>query len=79
MSDAVPDIIRPASSQARGPMKVDDQHGTTSADVPIPLTVITKVDSKPSHGEVPGTEAYDMRKGDAKPDIVRKTGDVHSE
>lgn len=44
----------------------------------IPKTVITKVDSEPTHGEVPGTDAFDMRKGDAKPDIIEKRGDVSS-
>lgn len=55
-----------------------DQGSDTSAEVSIPKTVITKVDSEPAHGEVPGTDAFDMRKGDAKPDIIEKRGDVSS-
>jgi hypothetical protein len=33
---------------------------------------VEKIDSKPSHGEVPGTNAYETRKEDAKPDIVEE-------
>jgi len=44
--------------------------------LPIPITKVEKVDSEPSHGEVPGTEAFEIRKGDAEPDIVEEVGDV---
>jgi len=37
-------------------------------DIPIPITRVERVDDEPSHGEVPGTEAYDMRTADAEPD-----------
>ncbi|KAI1323351.1 hypothetical protein F5Y16DRAFT_384033 [Xylariaceae sp. FL0255] len=37
---------------------------------PIPRTRIEKVDDEPSYGEVPGTEAYDMRTTDATPDEI---------
>ena len=37
---------------------------------PIPITRIEKVDDVPSHGQVPGTAAYDMRSKDAVPDEV---------
>ncbi|KAK2601734.1 hypothetical protein QQS21_004722 [Conoideocrella luteorostrata] len=37
---------------------------------PIPKTRVEKVDSSPSHGEVPGTEAYKMRESDAQPDEI---------
>jgi Domain of unknown function (DUF5102) len=36
----------------------------------VPVTRVEKVDNKPSYGEVPGTEAYNMRAEDARPDQV---------
>ncbi|KAL9132236.1 MAG: hypothetical protein Q9217_000040 [Psora testacea] len=78
-ADAVPDVIRPLSSQNQSLTDADYKRGAKSPEVPVPTTIITKVDSNPSHGEVPGTEAYNIRKGDAKPDIVEKAGDVQSE
>ena len=77
-ADAVPDVILQAGEHDGAPV-ADDRSGSISADVPIPTTVITKVDSEPSHGEIPGTDAFDMRKGDAKPDVVEKKGDVSGE
>ena len=77
-ADAVPDVILQAGGHNEAPV-VEDRGGRISADMPIPTTVITKVDSKPSHGEIPGTDAFDMRKGDAKPDVVEKKGDVSGE
>ncbi|KAK1782056.1 hypothetical protein QBC45DRAFT_403639 [Copromyces sp. CBS 386.78] len=35
---------------------------------PIPRTRVERVDDKPAYGEVPGTQAYALREGDAKPD-----------
>ena len=77
-ADAVPDVILQASEHHEAPV-VEDRGGSISAETPIPTTVITKVDSNPSHGEIPGTDAFDMRKGDAKPDVVEKKGDVSGE
>ena len=37
---------------------------------PVPKTRVEKVDDKPTHGEVPGTEAYKLRSNDAVPDEV---------
>ena len=77
-ADAVPDVILQAGAHDEAPV-VEDRGGSKSAEIPIPTTVITKVDSNPSHGEIPGTDAFDMRKGDAKPDVVEKKGDVSGE
>ena len=77
-ADAVPDAILRASEHGEAPV-VEDQGGSITAEIPIPTTMITKVDSNPSHGEIPGTDAFDMRKGDAKPDVVEKKGDVSGE
>lgn len=50
---------------------------STPGGLPIPMTVVEKVEpSSPSHGEVPGTVAYDMRKMDAEPDAVREAPDI---
>ncbi|KAF7549866.1 hypothetical protein G7046_g8197 [Stylonectria norvegica] len=43
---------------------------TRGASSPIPKTRVEKVDDEPSYGEVPGTEAYKMREGDAIPDEI---------
>ena len=74
-ADAVPDVVLQASDDESSPHS-KTQTNNVSSKIPVPKTVITKVDSKPSHGEVPGTDAFDMRKGDAKPDMVEKKGDV---
>ncbi|KAJ5386725.1 hypothetical protein N7509_009266 [Penicillium cosmopolitanum] len=37
---------------------------------PVPRTRVERVDSNPQHGEVPGTEAYNIRDQDAVPDQV---------
>lgn len=73
-ADAVPDVIYKASGSETG--SPSERRSASSKGVPVPRTVITRVDSKPAHGEVPGTEAYDMRKGDAEPDVLEKKGDV---
>lgn len=73
-ADAEPDIIA----------SIDDSSGNSSrprghstpGDLPIPTTKVSVVDSTPSHGDVPGTAAFEKRKGDAKPDIV-ESGDDH--
>ena len=46
---------------------------TSPGGTPVPRTVVEKVDTEaPSHGEVPGTAAYDQRLMDASPDLVIK-------
>ncbi|CUS09034.1 unnamed protein product [Tuber aestivum] len=37
----------------------------------IPLVLVEKIDERPSHGEVPGTEAFEKRTADASPDVIR--------
>ncbi|KAL9115901.1 MAG: hypothetical protein Q9227_000269 [Pyrenula ochraceoflavens] len=69
--DAVPDeveIIPEGRSSNRNSM-VDGSR--TPGGTLVPRTVVEKVDpSSPSHGEIPGTEAYEKRMADAAPDIV---------
>lgn len=73
-ADAVPDVIL-QTPEGEESTNDTDRGSDISAEIPIPKTVITKVDLEPSHGEVPGTEAFDMRKGDAEPDVVEKKGE----
>ncbi len=73
-ADAVPDVIRPIGDHET--IDSEDQGAMTSPETPVPTTVITKVDSLPSYGEVPGTKAFEMRKGDTKPDLVEKKRDT---
>ena len=71
MADAVPDEVRPLGSGTQSP-KSEESESAKSTLPSIPTTIITKVDSEPSHGEVPGTEAFEKRKEDAEPDVVEK-------
>ncbi len=50
----------------------DAQSGpvTPARASPIPKTRVEKVDDKPAYGEVPGTQAYRLREGDAEPDEI---------
>ncbi|KAI9719278.1 MAG: hypothetical protein M1812_003608 [Candelaria pacifica] len=74
-ADAVPDVVLKAPKDDDG-AAAKSPSGHTPGDLPIPSTVISKVDSKPSHGEVPGTDAHAIRQSDAKPDAVEETGDA---
>ena len=73
-ADAVPDAIAKAPEPASPSFSPEPPKSPGHPD--IPQTVITRVDSEPRHGEVPGTEAYNLRKKDAEPDILEKKGDV---
>lgn len=72
--DAAPDVVlkTPEAEKTQDTEgdsnNLDRPASTTSTS--IPETVITRVDSKPAHGEVPGTEAYEKRVLDAAPDIL---------
>lgn len=43
---------------------------------PVPKTRVEKVDDSPSHGEVPGTDAYAKRQADAEPDEIAVDQDL---
>ena len=77
-ADAVPDLVLQAPQRDEASIG-EDRGDRISPNIPIPTTVITRVDSEPSHGEIPGTDAFDIRKGDAKPDVVEKKSDVSGE
>ncbi|KAL8871586.1 MAG: hypothetical protein Q9174_002610 [Haloplaca sp. 1 TL-2023] len=74
-ADAVPDLViqSPKSKATFGEVSPGS---APSPEIPVPTTVVTKVDEEPRHGEVPGTEAYNMRTEDAEPDVVETKGDA---
>lgn len=74
-ADAVPDLVVRLGEDTRSP-GTRSRAGSTPGDLPIPTTKVEKVDSEPSHGEVPGTEAFELRKEDAEPDVVEEVGDA---
>ena len=73
-NDAVPDEITVVPERGRSSSRPDSAEGSsTPRGTPIPRTRVEKVDpASPSHGEVPGTAAHDMRKADAVPDFIVK-------
>lgn len=73
-ADAVPDLVLKAGSPSQSPVS-RSRTNSTPGDLPIPVTKVEKVDSKPSYGEVPGTKAHAMRTEDAQPDIVEEVRD----
>ena len=73
-ADAVPDII--STNTPQQPKK--SGHYSSPSVESIPKTVVTRVDSDPSYGEVPGTEAYKKRMQDAQPDILEKDEGLQS-
>lgn len=74
-ADAVPDVLLRSGSRSPS-ISTRSRANSTPGDLPIPTTRVERVDSEPRHGEVPGTEAYEIRKGDAKPDEEVEVGDV---
>ena len=73
-ADAVPDIIMHAGERSTSSPSFESRR----TNVPIPRTIVTRVDSSPAHGEVPGTDAYRIREADATPDVIEKKKDVPS-
>ncbi|KAF2638349.1 hypothetical protein P280DRAFT_82512 [Massarina eburnea CBS 473.64] len=74
--DAVPDEVEvvPEGTRSRSTsrLSVSDRPLTPGGSV-VPKTVVEKIDpDKPSHGDVPGTHAYELRAADAVPDVVVK-------
>jgi len=69
--DAAPDVILKTPDPGRLRRSADDDadRDTSVPSINIPETVVTRVDSMPAHGEVPGTGAANKRALDASPDI----------
>jgi hypothetical protein len=76
-ADAIPDSIVKAQEDAMR-SSTPSSAGIASPGSPIPRTVVTRVDSQPAHGEVPGTDAYEKRTQDAVPDLIEKSEDPDS-
>merc|ERR1712093_603445 len=74
-ADAVPNLVVRSGERSRS-SSTRSRAGSTPGDLPIPITKVEKVDSSPRHGEVPGTKAYELRRGDAEPDIVEEVGEA---
>jgi len=75
LADAIPDLVLKSGELSRS-SSIRSRSGSTPGDRPIPKTKVERVDTKPAHGEVPGTKAYALRREDAKPDIVEEVEDV---
>ena len=76
VADAVPDVVLQVAENNLGSSSTSEsQPRSGMLEQPIPITVVSKVDAEPSYGEVPGTDAYAMRKEDAEPDVVEEKGD----
>ena len=76
--DAVPDELEivPEGRLSKRSSYNDLQPNLSPGGAIIPLTVVEKVDpASPSHGEIPGTAAYEQRQADAAPDLVLKASD----
>jgi hypothetical protein len=67
-ADSVPDQIVRSGRSTPEP----GHHRSNPSVDSIPKTVVTRVDSEPRHGEIPGTEAFKKRMKDAKPDLLEK-------
>lgn len=76
VQDAVPDEVEvvPEGNRSRSTSRVSNSdRPITPGGTPIPKTVVEKVDpAQPSHGDVPGTHAYELRAADAIPDVILK-------
>lgn len=74
--DAVPDEVEivPEGQRSRSISRARaDSRPLTPGGTPVPKMIVEKVDpDQPSHGDVPGTAAFEMRKADAEPDEVLK-------
>lgn len=79
MQDAVPDeleIIPDGEESKHAPGVASPNSPHPGAPIPIPKTVVQKVDPiSSSHGEVPGTTARPTHKADAVPDVIVQVDD----
>ena len=77
-ADAVPDVIMqaPPPGKPRTSTSLESKPADKEETVPVPRMVVTRVDSKLAHGEVPGTPAAMMRSMDAEPDELEVKHDT---
>ncbi|OQO11866.1 hypothetical protein B0A48_03593 [Cryoendolithus antarcticus] len=76
--EIVPDGQRSRSSTLMLSGQQNSRPGTplSPGGSPVPKTVVERVDDRKAFGEVEGTEAWELRRGDAEPDEVRRVGDA---
>lgn len=76
LQDAVPDEVEvvPEGQRSRSASRLSaSDRPLTPGGTVIPKTVVEKIDpDQPSHGDVPGTHAFEVRAADAVPDVVLK-------
>lgn len=74
--DAVPDEVEivPDGQRSRSTSRVSiNDRPLTPGGSAVPKTVVEKIDpDQPSHGDVPGTHAHELRRADAEPDVIIK-------
>lgn len=75
-ADATPDefeVIPESPDLLERSQPTTEETEETTGQPLVPKTVVELVDpDTPSHGDVPGTAAHEMRKADAVPDVVVK-------
>ena len=75
--DAAPDVILKTPEPGKRRVFTDEDEGNRDrsvSNVSIPETVITRVDTIPTHGEEPGTEVHKKRALNAAPDFLENEG-----
>lgn len=78
--DAAPDVILKTPAPGKKAIYTEhsqstSKHNRSASNFSIPETIITPVDDKPAHGDLPGTAAHKKRALDASPDIREKPTD----
>ena len=81
LADAAPDLVlkSPISGKPAAALLVfsdiDGAERSQPPQVPIPETIITRVDSHPAHSEVDGTVVHGKRRQDAEADVLEQESD----
>lgn len=73
-ADAIPDVII-QQPNVEGSSGIVDRGSNSEAGFPISKTVATEVALETIPGQVPKTDASNMRKEEIKPDLFEKKGD----
>ena len=85
LADAAPDLVLRSPESGGQPSSfpsfsnTEGAERTESPQVPIPETVITRIDSQPAHGKVERTAAHELRRQDAEPDVLEHERDSTGE
>ena len=76
LADSAPDMILKAPEPGQTRPATYDADPAPQHDFNIPETVVTRVETRPAHGEMEGTTAFEKRREDAQPDELRVEGDI---